>query len=142
MNHHRHIESKAKKEYKQRVKIWELYNQAILFKTRIKINEWLKQGKVLNVHLYHCFEQSRIITKSKPHRPQRLDAGNRNKVAIDLFFDLLGVDDKYIFTESATKLMTPNGGQECTMIVIEPIDPKTKCKTLSMIKTETTEAST
>ena len=91
-----------------------------------EVNHNLKAGKpfALKVDMYFVFEKSRILTKN--NKAERLDRDNRIKPLQDQLSKIIGIDDKYIFSGNAEKLICSTREAECSMIRITTTQPRTR----------------
>ena len=135
----RFVNSKKKKYFEAQALRWSQFNGLFLLQTRSKINQWVSRGYGIKIELYYCFRKDRVLTTSKPIRPKSLDGQNRSKPCVDALFKLLGYDDKIIFNETAEKLYIENEESQCTIIVMEPTSPRTKCEILGILKANQTQ---
>lgn len=117
----RRFASKDLKNFKELVYSWALEPKlaGTLATARKLLALHIARGDVLEVQRYFFFHQSSIITKK--NEPKVNDVSNRIKALDDAVVELILIDDKYIFTGSETKLVTPDDQPERVLVIIKPI---------------------
>lgn len=90
--------------------------------------EWINQGYVLRLDSFFVFENSRVWTKAG--HPQQMDADNRRKPLQDAVTNLIGIDDKWVFSGNIEKATCDSKEYEQCIARITP----TNCRSLNQIK--------
>lgn len=123
-------------EYDKMFTMWTMRNKSYVDKLRTKVAE-LKQdcNFGLQVDMYFCFHQPRIYALNGDVK--QLDRDNRIKPATDQMHKLIGIDDRYIFSGNSEKVTTNRKEDECLIVKISTMRPRSKEEILSLIKSET-----
>lgn len=138
------IKSKEHDHFYQMCRIWAIQNKTAM--TQIK--EYLKRYQeeceakgetfALKIDFYFVFHVERVLTLK--NQAQELDTDNRLKPCSDGLKMVLGLDDRYYFTEHCEKVTTTTKDLECTIIKISKMRPRNLQQILSLT-TENTPAS-
>lgn len=88
-----------------------------------KIKEWIAQGYVIRLDAYVSFERSRIFTLD--NNPKQIDADNRRKALQDSLSEMLGIDDKMIFSGIMEKVTCESKQDEQCVVNFTPMKPRT-----------------
>lgn len=98
-------------------------------------SEWIAQGFMLRVDVFVVFRSDRVF--SVPGKKVlRLDANNRLKGQLDAVATCLGIDDKYFFGGDCEKVTCDPGEQECAMVRITPMRPRTATEVRIQMRAE------
>lgn len=87
-----------------------------------RLNAWLEIGLMIRVDAYFVFERGRLWTLDG--RPQKLDANNRLKPALDGLVACLRIDDLYFWADHVEKVQCSFADQERTVFVLSPMRPR------------------
>lgn len=98
-------------------------NFKIIDSISLKLKEWISQGYVIRMDSFVAFEHSRVWTLEKT--PQRIDADNRRKALQDSISDMLGIDDKFIFSGIMEKVSCEIKEDEQCIVNFTPMKPRT-----------------
>ena len=119
--------SKELNQYKKQMEKWKFINLLAMQKLHhwMEYEAWqhdLKAERLYRLDRYFCFPYSKIWTKEG--KPKKLDASNRIKAFDDCFCDMIGVDDKRIWSGVAEKVTLEETRQPCVIVKIRPIRSK------------------
>jgi Holliday junction resolvase RusA-like endonuclease len=129
------VKTAIHKKYEQIVEYWINKNKESVTTLQklisSEMNHNLKANKpfALKIDMYFVFEKSRILTKN--NKAERLDRDNRIKPLQDQLSKIIGIDDKYIFSGNAEKLICSTKEEECSMIRISITQPRSKTQVIS-----------
>jgi len=113
--------SKELQHYKAQCKSFYNLNHKALDEIAIKIKSWISQGYVIRMDSFVAFEYSRVW--SKENQPKQIDADNRRKALQDSICEILGIDDKFVFSGIMEKVTCEN--EEQCLINFQPLKPRT-----------------
>lgn len=136
----RWVKTKEHTDYMKRCELWALANKRGFTDAKEKLKEEVRKATLekkriaFRVDTYFAFENSRIWTVN--NLPQQLDADNRLKPCRDALAKILEIDDKYFFSGFFEKVTTTNKNEECTILRIETMYPRTLEDIKKVIKSE------
>jgi len=107
------VPSKEYKQYKKDFAAWAMLKKNEILVARQAIIDW---NSTLEVSMYCCFEQSRLITKDG--RCKNLDISNRSKALHDLLSEALQINDSTFVSTPMEKVLASL--VEEAIIVIKP----------------------
>lgn len=137
------VKTKEHIAYESECTMWILQNRQMVEKIKERIFFALKAAEndfkpfALRVDFYFCFEHSRVLTVN--HKIQQRDRDNFLKPATDQLKNVLGIDDKYIFSGNVEKVTAKTKDEECVLIRVSVTRPRTKEQILDLVKSETSE---
>lgn len=109
------VATKELKQYREECKIWEYQNKAAAETFKNMCFKHWSNTSMFQFDYFFIMKKERIFTKDG--RPKRLDVANRIKAMQDSLCNILGLDDKHIFSSYIEKLV---GEKECVHIEIKP----------------------
>lgn len=131
------VKTKTHADYDRQFSMWVIRNldgiNSMKHKIKLILNQ--REYKALRVDMYFCFHEPRLI--SKLGDIQKLDRDNRIKPATDQMHKLIGVDDKHIFAGNSEKVITQRKDEECLIVRISTMKPRTKQQILEQMSQET-----
>lgn len=98
--------SKELKAFKADMEAWRLTNLMLVDEIRrALVAPRISDQQPLIVRRYFCFPREKVMTLAG--LPQKLDASNRTKSLDDAVFEILRLDDRWIFEGSDHKVIGP-----------------------------------
>lgn len=123
------VASKELREYKKLCEAYALKNAKMFREVKsIMANEW-KGFSAVKADYFFVFKRERLYCKDG--RVKKLDSSNRIKAVQDCLFNILGLDDKFVFAGSFEKL---SGELEACNIVLSPHTPLNAAELLEMFQ--------
>ena len=109
------IKSPESRHYDKSVDVWMIRQRSGLFEIRRKAKEWIDVGFMLQIELFFYWPKEKLISKNG--MPKKTDLDNRIKPMIDAISDIIDLDDKYIISLSAHKMIWDKSYQEAKAII-------------------------
>ena len=108
------------RNWRAQVKLWMLQNKSEVERVQSWVQA-LENPLVLDISSVFVFHQPRLWTKD--NRPKRLDASNRIKALHDAVSEILGIDDKHLWSGSFEKMECARLEDQCTLVWISASEP-------------------
>jgi len=121
----RMVKTKESKQYVQRCLQWALMNNEAVSRMKASLHDHRNAQNAsgekfaLRVDCWFVFHVERLNHENAP------DADNRLKPCLDALKMVLELDDVHYFASSSEKVSTTKKEQECTIIRITPMTPRT-----------------
>lgn len=88
-----------------------------------QVKEWIALGLTIQMDTFVALENSRVWTLE--NTPKQIDRDNFLKGTQDALCEILGIDDKHIFTGLIEKVTCETKDQEQTLIKLSAFKPRT-----------------
>lgn len=129
----RFVKSKSHRVFRDLCHLWALQNRSDFEPIRDELIMLTRQMKekhgfaAFRVDVYFAFTDSSIKTA---------DTDNRMKALYDGLAAILEIDDRHFYAGNCEKVMTTSKEQECSVIRIEPMRPRTLTEIRALARAE------
>lgn len=112
------------KQFKVLVQLYKNRHAEDLKPLKKQLKGWVDEGYVLQIDCFFVFHDDRVF--STPNKKVlRIDANNRLKGQLDAVSTVVGIDDSYFFSGNCEKVTSSKKEDECAIIKISPMKPRT-----------------
>lgn len=117
------VSTRDLKTYKDEMTKWAMMNSLTVSNARRVCMENLMQDKFFHIETYLLFKHEKLFIKSGDCR--RIDASNFTKAIHDQIALLIGIDDRYFWSEKTVKKEIPEKElfESCTVLIFS-YEPK------------------
>lgn len=139
------VKTPIHREYRDRCILWAAQNRLILEAIKNRIHNYHAKAEAkyghsaFQVDCYVAFDHSRVFTLK--NTLQEIDANNFLKPLLDGLVEVLGIDDRAFFAGNCEKITTMSKANECSLLRISPMKPRTLQEIREMMRRETTPGS-